>query len=590
MERSLLNKSREYEATHGESIGAEERPDFHFSPRVGWMNDPNGFSWYNGQYHLFYQYNPYATHWDSMHWGHAVSKDLLHWEYLPAALAPDMEYDRIGCFSGSAIALPDGRQLLLYTSVNQETLEEHWEYLPAALAPDMEYDRIGCFSGSAIALPDGRQLLLYTSVNQETLEDGSVRDIQTQSVAVGDGLDYVKYEQNPVLTEKDIPEGASKVDFRDPKIWRGKDGKFYCVIGNRPSDGSGQILLYSSENGFDWKFVSILAKNENRYGKMWECPDFFELDGKHVLLTSPQDMLPEGLEYHNGNGTLCIIGKLDETTGTLKEEEHQSIDYGIDFYAPQTLEAPDGRRIMIAWMQNWDTTAHRQDDSKWFAQMTLPRELSVRDGRLYQNPVKELESMIAWMQNWDTTAHRQDDSKWFAQMTLPRELSVRDGRLYQNPVKELESLRRNKVEYQNIELEDNTISLDGLKGRRIDMELIIRPGDEEALYQKFAVRFAQNQQFYTALSFRPYESILKIDRKFSGSRRAYIHQRRCLVDGDCRELKLRMILDRFSVEVFVNDGRQTMSATIFTDQGADGISFFADGKVKLDVVKYDLIG
>ena len=194
MERSLLNKSREYEATHGESIGAEERPDFHFSPRVGWMNDPNGFSWYNGQYHLFYQYNPYATHWDSMHWGHAVSKDLLHWEYLPAALAPDMEYDRIGCFSGSAIALPDGRQLLL-----------------------------------------------YTSVNQETLEDGSVRDIQTQSVAVGDGLDYVKYEQNPVLTEKDIPEGASKVDFRDPKIWKGKDGKFYCVIGNRPSDGSGQI-------------------------------------------------------------------------------------------------------------------------------------------------------------------------------------------------------------------------------------------------------------------------------------------------------------------------------------------------------------
>lgn len=360
---------------------------------------------------------------------------------------------------------------------------------------------------------------------------------------MGDGLDYVKYEQNPVLTEKDIPEGASKVDFRDPKIWRGKDGKFYCVIGNRPSDGSGQILLYSSENGFDWKFVSILARNENRYGKMWECPDFFELDGKHVLLTSPQDMLPEGLEYHNGNGTLCIIGELDETTGTLKEEEHQAIDYGIDFYAPQTLEAPDGRRIMIAWMQNWDTTAHRQDDSKWFAQMTLPRELSVRDGRLYQVPVRELES-----------------------------------------------LRQNKVEYQDVELEDNTISLDGLKGRRIDMELVIRPGDEETLYQKFAVRFAQNQQFYTGLSFRPHESVLKIDRKFSGSRRAYIHQRRCLVDGDCRELKLRIILDRFSVEVFVNDGRQTISATIFTDQEADGISFFADGKVKLDVVKYDLIG
>ncbi len=157
------------------------------------------------------------------------------------------------------------------------------------------------------------------------------RDIQTQAVAVGDGKDYKKYEKNPVLTAKDLPEGASKVDFRDPKIWKGKDGKFYCVIGSRPADGSGQILLYRSKNGFEWEFVSILAENKNRYGKMWECPDFFELDGKHVLLTSPQDMLPEGLEYHNGNGTLCIIGEIDKDTNTLKEQFTQSVDYGIDF-------------------------------------------------------------------------------------------------------------------------------------------------------------------------------------------------------------------------------------------------------------------
>ena len=104
------------------------------------------------------------------------------------------------------------------------------------------------------------------------------------------------------FTGQDVPEGGSKVDFRDPKIWKGKDGLFYCVVGNRPSDGSGQILLYSSEDGFQWKFVSILAENKNRYGKMWECPDFFKLDGKYVLLTSPQDMLAEGMEYYSGNG------------------------------------------------------------------------------------------------------------------------------------------------------------------------------------------------------------------------------------------------------------------------------------------------
>lgn len=120
------------------------------------------------------------------------------------------------------------------------------------------------------------------------------------------------------------------------------------------------------------------------------------------------------------------------------------------------------------------------------------------------------------------------------------------------------------------------------------MELTIRPSDEENIYQKFAVRFAQNEKYQTSFSFRPRESVLKIDRKFSGSRRAIIHQRRCLVNSGNGELKLRIILDRFSVEAFINDGEQVMSATIYTDQDADGISFFADGNAKMDVVKYDL--
>ena len=120
----MLEKARKYEDEQGKQIKAEDRPAFHVSPYVGWMNDPNGFSYYQGEYHLFYQYYPYDTHWNSMHWGHVVSKDLLHWEYLPAALAPDEDYDKIGCFSGSAIELDDGRQLLMYTAVDHETLED----------------------------------------------------------------------------------------------------------------------------------------------------------------------------------------------------------------------------------------------------------------------------------------------------------------------------------------------------------------------------------------------------------------------------------------------------------------------------------
>lgn len=488
-----LREARKYEEAFGKLIKKEERPDFHLSSRTGWMNDPNGFSYYKGQYHMFYQYYPYESKWGPMHWGHAVSDDLLHWEYLPAALAPDELYDRDGCFSGSAVELPDGRQLLMYTGV----VKEHQEH-------------------------------------------DICREVQTQCIAIGDGIDYEKYEQNPVLDEKDLPEGGSRFDFRDPKIWRRDDGTYACVIGNRSADGSGQILLYVSADGIHWDFKSILASNHDRFGKMWECPDVFELDGKWVLLTSPQDMLPEGFEYHNGNGTLCLLGDFDEKTGVFHEIHNQSIDYGIDFYAPQTVLTPDGRRVMIGWMQNWDSCSIRPPEAPWLGQMSLPRELSIKDGRLYQKPIRELDGM-----------------------------------------------RRNKVKYSDVTV-SGLVRLDGVEGRRVDIELTIRPADPQNPYQKFAVRFAQNDRYYTALSFRPRESILKVDRKFSGSRRAIIHQRRSLVNTVDGDLKLRMILDRFSVEVFVNDGEQVLSATMYTEQKAEGISFFADGAANIDVVKYDL--
>ena len=174
-------------------------------------------------------------------------------------------------------------------------------------------------------------------------------------------------------------------------------------------------------------------------------------------------------------------------------------------------------------------------------------------------------------------------------MSLPRELSVKNGRLYQTPIKELDAMRKKRVEYNNVVINNDTISLDKIEGRTIDMELVIRPEDKENGYKKFALRFAQNERFHTELCFRPDESVLKIDRKFSGSERALVHQRRCLVNGDADELKLRVVLDRFSVEIFINDGEQVMSAVIFTEQEAKGISFFAEGAAKIDIVKYDLV-
>ena len=120
MNSQALRDARRYEEIFEKMILPEERPAFHLSSRVGWMNDPNGFSRYKGEYHLFYQYHPYDSHWGPMHWGHAVSKDLLHWKYLPAVLAPDMPYDRDGCFSGGALTMKDGTHMLMYTGVCKE--------------------------------------------------------------------------------------------------------------------------------------------------------------------------------------------------------------------------------------------------------------------------------------------------------------------------------------------------------------------------------------------------------------------------------------------------------------------------------------
>lgn len=490
----ILRNIREYEKVMEEKLTEELRPEFHLSSRIGWMNDPNGFSFYNGEYHLFYQYHPYSLHWGPMHWGHAVSHDLLHWRYLPAALAPDTHYDQGGCFSGSAIELENGKHLLI-----------------------------------------------YTGVSKESEPDGTIQEIQTQCIAVGNGIDYEKYSENPILNTSDLPKNGSKYDFRDPKIWKASDGTFRCIVGNCTAEKDGQILLFSSIDGFHWKYEKILLSNNKRIGRMWECPDFFNLDGKQVLLISPQDMIPKGFEYSNGNGTVCLIGSYHEQTNTFLEEQEQSIDYGIDFYAPQTVLTPDGRRVMIGWMQNWDTCNFYSPNQSWFGQMSLPRELSLQNGRLIQKPIRELEN-----------------------------------------------IRSGEIRYNNITF-TNTIHLEGIKGRKVDLELSIYPEKEQNVFRKFVVYLAQNDKYQTSISFNPYESIIKLDRKFSGSRRAIVHQCYSLVKNKDGKIKLRIILDCFSVEVFINDGEHVLSATIYTEQSADSISFFADGYVTMNVVKYDLV-
>ena len=251
-------------------------------------------------------------------------------------------------------------------------------------------------------------------------------------------------------------------------------------------------------------------------------------------------MTPVGLEFHAGNGTLCLIGDYQPDRKGFSRQSAQAIDYGLDFYAPQTLLTADGRRVMIAWMQNWSTAGAKPYHCRWFGQMTTPRELSIKDGRLFQNPVRELEAARG-------------------QCVVHRYIPV-----------------------------CGEVNLPGIQGRVLDMTVTVRPIGEER-YRWFRIRVAKDGEHETVIRYRPDQSTVKIDRTRSGLPHDIVHTRSFLVRPRDGEIKMRILLDRFSLEIFVNDGEQAASTVIYTPQAADAITFEADGSALVDVEKYDLI-
>ncbi len=208
----------------------------------------------------------------------------------------------------------------------------------------------------------------------------------------------------------------------------------------------------------------------------------------------------------------------------------------------------------------------------------LTRQCFLRDGRRI---------MIGWMQNWDTCCVREDGMKWFGQTSLPREIHIKNGKLIQSPIREVEDLRREQISYSNVIFEGEK-HLDGIQGRKVDLEAVVSAADAEDIFKSFVIRFASNGKQYSEVKFIPYDGTVKIDRRYSGTKRAVVHESTCYAGGEDGNIRLRMILDRNSAEVFINDGEKVMTMTIYTSQDAAGIYFLADGKVKMDVVKYTL--
>ncbi len=353
MEKNIKRAQREIECGKDKVKDGKMRQHYHFMAQTGWLNDPNGLIYFRGKYHFFFQYNPYHGFWEWMHWGHAVSEDMLHWEYLPLALAPSEAYDN--------------------------------------------HLHGGCFSGSAIEC-GGRLYLVFTASTNEG--DGFE---QTQCIAYSeDGIHFKKYEKNPVLT---APEGVAKDQFRDPKVWKHED-TYYLVCG--ASRGNrGQALLYRSKDMLQWEFFNVLAESRGEWGSMWECPDFYPLGEKYVLSFSPMNAGDHTAVY--------FVGDFDYDTGKFDYHVSGEMDWGLDFYAPQSFQAPDGRRIVVGWSNEWEWMPQWKDwgptyKEGWCGFFNIPREVRMlEDDTLQFLPVEEMATLRKDLQSKGELAVMEED-------------------------------------------------------------------------------------------------------------------------------------------------------------------------------------
>ncbi len=307
----------------------------HLKAPDNWVNDPNGFIYYKGYYHLFYQYFPYGPRWGTMHWGHAVSRDLVTWEHRDLALYPTMREDQNGCFSGSAVE-KDGKLYLIYTGVRYEVVNPE--------------DPHTCLDDQF----ESAQLMISS-------EDGFHFDNENGKKVI-----------IPPITD---PAIGDRTHTRDPKVWKSGD-HWYLVLGSTVGEKYGEVLFYRSDDLHTWTYVDKAFKGPE-YGWMWECPDYFETKGGKVLILSAMGFLKNGEKEKNQS--ICFHVEFDQSSCRIEiPDVYQFLDCGLDLYAPQTTLDADGRRILSAWVRMPKVT-----DEGWIGMFCTPRVVEVRDGHIF---------------------------------------------------------------------------------------------------------------------------------------------------------------------------------------------------------------
>ena len=324
------------------------RQQLHLMPPVGWLNDPNGLCQFKGIYHAFFQYSPFNPEGGVKMWGHYISRDMIQWEYQGVTLYPDQPFDCGGVYSGCAFV--ENEEMYLYYTGNVK-LEDRDDY---------DYINSG-------------------------------REANTVLVKSRDGMHFG--HKNLLMKNCDYPSDLT-LHVRDPKVWK-RDGVYYMIQGARTKADVGQAVIFRSEDKVNWK-VHRRVSTEKPFGYMWECPDYFELDGTKILSASVQGL--EGGEWDERNvyqsGYFILDGEICDDPGL---SEYHLWDYGFDYYAPQSFETEDGRRIQIGWMgmPDCEEYTNRTIEDGWQHCFTFPREVYIQDGKVCQRPVRELEEKLS---------------------------------------------------------------------------------------------------------------------------------------------------------------------------------------------------
>lgn len=468
-----------------QSVSEPHRPLFHFSPPSHWMNDPNGLVYHEGEYHLFYQHYPEAIVWGPMHWGHAVSTDLVHWKHLPIALYPDS----LGLiFSGSAV------------------IDKH----------------------NSAGFGKNAMIAIFTHHHMDMEKAGS-NVFQYQSIAYSTdrGRSFKKYQANPVIKNPGIR------DFRDPKVrWDEKRKQWIMVFA-----AYDKALFYTSANLKDWNKSGEFGIPGDK--RLWECPDLFPMkvngtnEQKWILITSIQRDAPNG-----GTATSYFVGDFDGKVFKGDTEKQSWLDYGKDNYAFVTWNnLADGRTIGVGWMSNWQ----------------------------YANAVPT--------QSWRNAA------------TIPRELNLvrinNEYRLIQKPVKELTQLRNNLKIIPQAIINDRLILDSKSIAKEIEFTVdLIKSGSHS-----FGIELKNNIGEHVLIGYDALKSQFYIDRTQAGKKdfsKDYPVQQYAPRISKNKHLKIRMLIDASSVELFADDGLTIMTSVFFPNEDFTVAELFSkNGETKL---------